>query len=208
MAFAELEVTMSYVSNTNFSNYNYLMKYCYSSNRRAQKSANRATLSSAELAKADAQALKKLTDNFKNLEYDTEHGNEIYTSAKAFIQTYNNLLESSGDCVSDDISRYVKKMKKLINNNKDALEEIGITVSSSGQLKLNKTDILESTPSKLEKVFGKDSAFTDDILSFSAKLVRYAKNLIHSEASIKSSQANDPLLTALLTPTGSFDQKA
>ena len=53
-------------------NYDYLLRNYYSSNRLARKSYNRVNMKSSELASADSAAIKKVAKTLKDMEYNTE----------------------------------------------------------------------------------------------------------------------------------------
>ena len=72
-------------------NYDYLLRNYYSSNRLARKSYNRVNMKSSELASADSAAIKKVAKTLKDMEYNSDNGVSIYNNVKAFVDTYNNL---------------------------------------------------------------------------------------------------------------------
>lgn len=156
---------------TNYS-YDFYLRNIYSSNRFARKAGNRETMLPRDLVKADSSALDKISTQLRNLEISSDNGTEVLQSAKLFVQTYNNALESTNQADSEQITRLRKEMKNLTKDQKDALEAIGITVSSSGKLTLDKSEFAESSPSKIKSVFGKDSTFTSSLCSVAKKIKR------------------------------------
>lgn len=159
------------MTTTNYS-YDFYLRNIYSSNRFARKSGNRETMLPRDLVKADSSALDKITQQVRSLEYSSDNGTEVLNSAKLFVQTYNNALESTDQSESEQVARLRKQMKNLTKEQKDALEEIGISIGASGKLTLDKKEFAESSPSKIENVFGKDSSFTASLSSIAKKIKR------------------------------------
>ena len=67
-----------------------------------------------------------MAEKLNSLEYDSDHGPEVLQNAKAFVKTYNNLIESTEDNQDSRLTSLKKKMTKMIKNNKDDLASIGI----------------------------------------------------------------------------------
>lgn len=199
--------------------YDYYLRNLYSSNRFARKSENRAGMNSKELIQADSDAAKKITEKLRDLEYSSDNATEILTNAKMFIETYNNLLESTGSSDSDSIDKLRTQMKQLTKNNKDELESLGISINSSGKLSLDKSKFGACSPSKIERFFGKDSEFMDSVRSYSLKTKRTARRLVEPviEEDTKKMNPTTPaaaseaeLLESLLEhpeSNGSFDAR-
>ena len=186
---------MSSITNTTISSYDYLLRQCYSSNRSARKSYGRSTLSADDLVRADSDALKKVTRNLKDMEYSTDNGSNIYNNVKAFIESYNNLFDSSDKVTSSaDLTRAEKKLKNFIKNNRSSLEEIGIKVSSSGKLTMDKETLVTTSPSKLKKFFSDGSEFTSNVIKHSTRIGRISKTLLRSGNSQtkKAADASNP----------------
>lgn len=206
---------MSTITNTTISSYDYLLRQCYSSNRNARIPYGRITMNAGSLAKVDSDALKKASRNLSNIEYSSDNGVNIYNNIKAFVESYNNLSDSSAK-VSDspELSRMEKKLSKYIKENKDELEKLGVKVSSSGKLSVDKETLLSTTASKLEEFFSGDNEFTNTVTQYATRINRIAKNLARIGNSQKkasgkasASAANLPV-TLSNTPAGSIDFKA
>lgn len=196
---------MSVITAGNTSYQNFFQKF-YSSNRDASRSANRKTISNANLLAADSAALKKVSKNLQELSYDKDNGEEIYQNMKAFVESYNNLLESAGNCTSSsgELERTMKKLKNYIKDNQDDLESLGLKVSSTGKLTLDKEDLLSCTPKKIGKIFSSSNTVSSSIISYTTKINRLSKPLIQAEAVEKNrlaqeSLANLPVTTSTMT---------
>lgn len=188
------------------SSYSSFFQRFYSSNRTASRAANRSTLGNAELLSADSNALKKISKNLRELSYDKDNGEEIYQNIKAFTDAYNNLLESSGKITDASLERYMKKMKNFMKDNQDTFEEIGLKISSSGKLTLDKANLLECTPQKIGKVFSESNTISSTLITFTTKLGRMATPLMQNESRIRNQKeqealSNLPVTTATMSST-------
>ena len=199
--------------------YDYYLRNLYSSNRFARKAENRPTLKSKDLIQADSDAVKKITEKLRDLEYSSDNASEVLTDVKMYVETYNNLIESTGNSDSDNINKLKRQITQLTKDNKDELESLGITISASGKLSLDKSKFGECSPSKIERFFGKDSEFMSSIRSYSQQAKRTARRLVDDQSeelnqSKKKTTSTDAseaeLLESLLAnpeTTGSFDAK-
>lgn len=169
--------------------YDFYLKNAYSSNRTARKAPARLSLGKNDLVMADSAALKKVSEKLRMMEYSSDTGEEIYTNIKLFIDTYNNLMDSSDSSTSSEISRARKLMENLTTKEKEELEEIGITVSSDNKLKLKKETLLECTPDKIRKVFSQDNSFTQSIKFYAGKINRSSRYINISSSGINLRQS-------------------
>lgn len=164
--------------NSSASSYNYILRNYYSKNRNASRTILRSSIDDKLLVTADSDALSKISKALRNIEYSSDNGVGIYNNVKAFVDTYNNLSTSSGSSVSYDITHPNKLLKSLVKSKADELEEIGISVSASGKLTLDKETLLKSSPGKISRIFSSDSDFTQKIKYYSSKIYK-ASNLIN-----------------------------
>ena len=199
---------MASITNTNISSYDFLLRQCYSSNRNARKAYARGTMKAEDLINADSAALKKAARNLKDMEYSKDNGVNIYNNVKAFVESYNNLFESTDklSAPSPELARAEKKLKDYIKNNKDALEDIGIKVSSSGKLEVDKEDLLSCSASKIGKFFSDDNEFSGDVTKYVTRINRYLKNyMLSGNSNNKKTAANPlenlPVTTSLMNST-------
>lgn len=184
-------------------NYDYLLRNYYSSNRLARKSYNRVNMKSSELASADSAAIKKVAKTLKDMEYNSDNGVSIYNNVKAFVDTYNNLSENADK--DPTMSKYWKRLKKVIKDNSSDLEDIGISIKSSGKLEVDKTKLVSCSPAKVGKVLSGDNTITESVMDYAARIQRSAKALVNSKntsmeknSSTSSIQNNTQAFTSLL----------
>lgn len=143
----------------------YYRGYSYGSNA-ATRSAYRAR----ELNEADVKALRASLKDLDAYNYDEGDGKTLIKKVKAFVETYNNLLDSSDKLDSDQVDRYTSKMKKLTKEQRSQLAAIGVNIKSSGKLSIDQDTLEKTSRYKVSKVFG-------DMNEYNTKLSRYAKQL-------------------------------
>ena len=68
-----------------------------------------------------------------------ENGNSSITNAiSAFVDIYNNTLDSSVKLDDHDVERYIKQMKKITRENKSKLRDMGIEIKNGGKLEIKR----------------------------------------------------------------------
>lgn len=156
--------------------YDYMLRNTYQTNRQARISSSRDSMKKTDLMKADSDAIQNIKKQLKELEYDSNHVPDILQTVKGFIETYNNLIDSTTDAGTHALKSLHSKIKENTKEHSSQLASLGITVTSSGQLKFDKTKFGEATVSKIESFFGKDeSGFFDNLTEYAKKVDRYAK---------------------------------
>ena len=114
------------------------------------------SLFSADM-KALRQAVRGLGDyNYKDEESD---GEELVNKVKAFVNTYNNFVDSAGKMDDENVDRYMKNLKKLAKGKADELSDIGIAVQSSGKLKIDEKALAATGRYEVSKLFSSDAEF-------------------------------------------------
>ena len=159
-------------------NYDFYLRNAYSKNRDARKSDYRATQHNNTLVQADSSAIKNISEKLRKLEYDTDHSDEIFQTTKAFIETYNNLLDSSGSSDNNTIAKFKKQLSNMTKDEKEALESIGIKIKTNGKLKLDEKTFGECKPSKIAKVFSSDNTFTKSLKTYASKIYKLSSQLV------------------------------
>ena len=86
----------------------------YQANRSARKASERSKLTTSELSYEDARALKRAVGKLGSYDFsDEENIENIYSTIKAFADTYNNTLTSSAESGNPDLSKYSRQLKSL-----------------------------------------------------------------------------------------------
>lgn len=174
-------------------NYNYYLRNAYSKDRKAVRSDYRAGLSKFRLVGADASAVRKVSEKLRNLEYDTDHGEDVLQNTKAFIESYNNLLTSSDSAgtTGNSIAALKKRLTNMTKKEKDELASIGIEIKSNGQLKMDENTFGECKPSKIKRVLSSDNTFTASVKKYAAQIYRASTRLTDSYSSTGSKKKTD-----------------
>ncbi|MCR5770103.1 MAG: hypothetical protein K6G87_02580 [Butyrivibrio sp.] len=158
---------------------NYYLRNLYGSNKDYIIGSTRLQASNASVVSADSKALAKGAKKMMSLDYgsyatddDIENamlGNNI----KAFIDTYNNTIDSASDSDLKDIKKLVSKMKTLGKEYEEELEELGITFDDDGYMTIDSSAVENLDNKKFESVFGEDSDFTKTVRSLARKLYKH-----------------------------------
>lgn len=184
----------------------YYLRRFYSANTDAKTSASRKQYSNTALSNADARALRRAIKSLGSFTYDDDSSTNIRNSVSAFIDTYNNLLDSSGSSEDRRMQQTYKSMKKLTSEYADELDKIGITVSKDGTLK-KRTDLFANADiSKFEKLFSKDTDYMQRISAYTRRVQKRSETLDIEEkraALLKQQQQNTSTLTATTFTTSS-----
>lgn len=170
----------------------YYLRSFYKANRDAATDSKRKEFSSSKLSQADAQALRAAVKKLRNfdMEDDTDDGANIYASVSAFLETYNNAIDSSGSSGDYSLGRYAKQLKNLAKEYADELKEIGITVKSDGTLEKNDNLLKSADVSDIRDLFGSDAAFATKSANYAKRINTKAADLIYTELTQKGQTIN------------------
>ncbi len=178
--------TVSYSINHNV---NYYMRNAYRGNTNAITDDYRGSQPKAKIISADARAVKRMAEKLNSLEYDSDHGPEVLQNAKAFVKTYNNLIESTEDNQDSRLTSLKKKMTKMIKNNKDDLASIGIELKGNGSLTLDEDKFGEARPAKIEEILSSKGNISVSLRSIATKIFRQSgKMAVYTSSAEKTAQ--------------------
>lgn len=176
-------------SGINFSS-DYFMRNFYAENRSAAKKSGRSDYSRAELSFEDSRALSRAAKKISGIDFGSEHDekdSDISDSAKAsieaFVETYNNTMDSVKSSSDADTKRYYRQLKRLSSKYADELEDIGITTLSSGKLSVNEDLLKTADNSKARKLLSSDSDFTKKTLKIAKRMNAAIRDDLFSQAS-------------------------
>ena len=164
----------------------YFMRNFYKSNRTVSKKNGRSNFSKIELSYEDSRALSRAAKRMLNTDFDTDEdedadiGETMKSKIEAFVNTYNNALET-GDSNDYDTNRYLRQLKTLSRKHSDELSDIGITVEKDGTLTINEDLLKMADNSKVRKVFSPDNDFSQKSLRIAKKLNNAVQNNIFAQ---------------------------
>ena len=164
----------------------YFMRNFYKSNRTVSKKNGRSNFSKIELSYEDSRALSRAAKRMLNTDFDTDEdedadiGETMKSKIEAFVNTYNNALET-GDSNDYDTNRCLRQLKTLSRKHSDELSDIGITVEKDGTLTINEDLLKMADNSKVRKVFSSDNDFSQKSLRIAKKLNNAVQNNIFAQ---------------------------
>lgn len=128
-----------------------------------------------ELYNGGTQSVFKQVD-IKQEDGTTKKGYDvdaIYKKVDQFVESYNDMLESTEDVDSDSLERAAKNLKNVTNSNAKNLADIGITVKSDGSLKLDEETFRKTDMSKVKDLFNGTGSYGYQV-SARASMIDYA----------------------------------
>lgn len=163
---------------SNIANYSesQFYRFYYKGNESARDTTNRSSMTKSVLISTDGNALTRGIQTLGGIfESSNTTGKEIFNAIKAFSNTYNNMIDSSGSTEYRDIASLRKSIKGLSSKQQKELEMVGISIKSSGKLAIDEDKLAASNPARVKKLFSSDS-------DFMKQLEKYAKRLSSKSA--------------------------
>lgn len=90
---------------------------------------------------------------------ESKDNKEIYNAIEALAESYNNTLSTLQSSSSSLDEYYAQMLREAADENHEALEKIGITVSKDGTIAVDKEKLETSDVDSLEKAFGSSNVF-------------------------------------------------
>ena len=129
---------------------------------RMEKSANNVQANVEKMLKLDGMTY---TDDETGKKAQENDKNNLIKYIKDFVTDYNEVYGDLTDIGGTTNSSLRKSVDSIISTNKTALEELGITVSKSGELTIDEKKLTDADFDKLKALFTKDGGFADKISS-------------------------------------------
>lgn len=176
---------------------NYFLNNFYENNRSVSKSSGRNDYTKLELSYEDSRALTRAAKRLLKNDYgsdtdekDTAISDTTRSALTAFVDTYNNTVDSSKTSTDHDTKYQLKKMKAYLHKYSDELEHIGISMESDGKLKINEDLLKTAKNSKVRKIFSSDQEFSKKFLNLSKKAHSAVESDIYSQINGKGLHVN------------------
>lgn len=173
------------------------MNNFYENNRSVSKSSGRSDYTKLELSYEDSRALTRAAKRLLKNDYgsdtdekDTAISDTTRSALTAFVDTYNNTVDSSKTSTDHDTKYQLKKMKAYLHKYSDELEHIGISMESDGKLKINEDLLKTAKNSKVRKIFSSDQEFSKKFLNLSKKAHSAVESDIYSQINGKGLHVN------------------
>lgn len=176
---------------------NYFLNNFYENNRSVSKSSGRSDYTKLELSYEDSRALTRAAKRLLKNDYgsdtdekDTAISDTTRSALTAFVDTYNNTVDSSKTLTDHDTKYQLKKIKAYLHKYSDELEHIGISMESDGKLKINEDLLKTAKNSKVRKIFSSDQEFSKKFLNLSKKAHSAVESDIYSQINGKGLHVN------------------
>lgn len=176
---------------------NYFLNNFYENNRSVSNSSGRSDYTKLELSYEDSRALTRAAKRLLKNDYgsdtdekDTAISDTTRSALTAFVDTYNNTVDSSKTSTDHDTKYQLKKMKAYLHKYSDELEHIGISMESDGKLKINEDLLKTAKNSKVRKIFSSDQEFSKKFLNLSKKAHSAVESDIYSQINGKGLHVN------------------
>lgn len=175
----------------------YFMRNFYSENRNAAKKSGRSDYSKTELSYEDSRALTRAVKKITSVDFgsdkdekDSDINDSARASIQAFVETYNNTMDTAKSSSDSNTSRYYRQLKKLTGKYADELEDIGISIESNGKLSINDELLKTADNSKARKLLSGDSDFAKKTLTIAKKMNSAIRDDLFSQISSKKLHIN------------------
>lgn len=148
----------------------FFLKNFYQYNRKAMKASTRNDYSKTELSYEDSRALKRAAAKLASFDYtEDENGDNIVSTIKAFVETYNYSIDSSSSSDSDTY-RQNRQLKALTKKYGDDLKDIGITIEDNGKLSVSDNILKSSSFKEIRKVFSEESDYVRNVRTIANRM--------------------------------------
>ncbi len=176
------------------------VKQFYKGNTFGATATGRSGSDARKLVPADIKAIRRAVKNLGSYDYDDGEGSELMNKVQAFVNTYNNYMDSGKEMDNDQIDRYMSKLKKLTREHESELSEIGITRMSSGKLKVDKEKLQDTSRYWVGKVFSDEAEYgrqVDKIMKNTDRM--FARNNLGApkQDPVKKTSKNDTQTAAV-----------
>lgn len=183
------------------------MRQLYKGNIYGATTDGRDGKSSSDLFSADIRAIRRAVKELGGYDYDDGEGGELMNKVQAFVSTYNNYIDSAKEMDDSEVTRYLSKMKKLTKEHADEFAQIGITIQSSGKLKVDKKALQDTGRYQVSVLFSEDAEYA--VMAEKQMKQTYSMFQRNGLANTKQSQempADDAAATAAGTQVQSAQQ--
>lgn len=148
----------------------FFLKNFYKYNRNAIKASTRNDYSKTELSYEDSRALKRAIAKLGSFDYsEDENGDNIVSTIKAFVKTYNYTIESTSSKTSDTY-RQNRQLKALTEKYGKDLKNIGINVEENGTLSVSDNTLKGTTFKEIRNVFSEESDYIRGVRNIAKRM--------------------------------------
>ena len=97
--------------------------------------------------------------------YTEENREKITEDIESFVKKYNSMMESADSSNSKNILETAGWLESMVNENRNLLNSIGISIGSDGKLEVDSNELKNANMDSLKEVFGYNpSGFAGKVL--------------------------------------------
>lgn len=134
------------------------------------KSSTRNDFNKTELSFEDSRALKRAIAKLSSFDYsENENEDNIRSTIRAFVKTYNYTMESTSSKDSDTY-RQNRQLKALTQKYGKDLKDIGISIEDNGTLSISDNILKNSSLKEVRKVFSDDSDYVRNVRNIAKRM--------------------------------------
>lgn len=119
----------------------------------------------------------KQEDGTIKQEYDTD---EIYKNVKAFVDSYNAVVEQADKVENSSIKRSTISMINTTASNEKRLAELGITIGSDYQLTIDESVFKDADMSKAQYLFQGNGSYAARVSAHSSNIMNYSVSALNN----------------------------
>lgn len=131
---------------------------------------------SLSLVKSTADTLKKASEDLKTLDFDKAKEEDITSTVKTFIDSYNSTLTSTKSLNSYSILQTEVWATKDIKVNEGLLKDVGITIGEENKLELDEEKLKKADKSVLKSLFSGSNSIAGKMQKKASALVNLSAN--------------------------------
>lgn len=149
--------------------YGKLLKTYYSKDNKSASTAETNTQDTSvvkkqlTLLKNDATDLYKASQ--KLVSSTMKDDAENLKNAKAFVEAYNSMIDSTEDSESKTVTRNIDAIKNATSKNLDLLSNVGITVGADNKMKIDEDAFKDADAADLKTLFKGENSYAAGVLS-------------------------------------------
>lgn len=143
---------------------------------------------------------KKDENGFKHVSYDED---KMYKAIKDFIDNYNSTIDEASKSDNKTLLRAAKNMVSFTEANKNALDDIGITVGSDNKLSIDKDKFKDASKGSVQSIFQSSGGYAEQISAKASSLALRSANAAKKVDESSSKSSSSSALKSIATSTDS-----
>ncbi len=115
---------------------------------------------------------------------------EVYGEVEKMVSAYNSMLDRLRTDMTTLGSFYRESLKEAVNENKELLSTVGISIDKNGRMNLDKEKLKTADVDRLEGIFGADGTLTPKVNMIAEKVADNAQANLKSISNQYNSAGN------------------